>query len=645
MIASTIPSHVRSWIPPSFTWATPSDVFALEVDIDDPDVVAFVGEGSVATEIIAPKKHALAIAAVVGLDSLRGQLGAAVWHPKLLKPLGVVLRKGVHVPAHCHGVFCLPDSKSVLVLVGRNAPPNLEGWVPPALRSEANALHKAHLIEVAEFEERIRLKRESDKELVKAHPEMGRWLDVGGGYLAFAEFNQRPKLLAKQLFSVMPKAVLVRRPSKIGTNALNRRVAVAIEESGWRSSRDGTYEGIQALRVGRNNFSLVSWEPYQGLPAYPEIRWAVQRRLPNAIRSPRALQPSRPEFESGLRSMSETASVHGNAADDTDLVHAVDDIQLDQRDFNDRVDESKKGASDQGFEAIAWFQAYHIWSDDTWGIYIDAQKLDNLALSLLSDFRTHHVQSGSHSLAALLAFGLTYSHEMFHAKVEGVLSWMEINAGRPRHLRYKKRVYDALRETPEWLEEALANWSSWSWFQGAAIQAHIARHIPAPDALSRLVEATLDLAPPGYRDWRKGHNLATWRELSTQLSNASPKLSSFGMGLPLDSVFNGPLPYDLRPSDIPLHFVGNGAIADRVMANPANFNVPTRREIERALKYFSHILDASGGKGGHQKWTGPDQRAFILPTRDPVSVGVFKTFLQHLGINKAIYVREVRPNL
>ena len=53
----------------------------------------------------------------------------------------------------------------------------------------------------------------------------------------------------------------------------------------------------------------------------------------------------------------------------------------------------------------------------------------------------------------------------------------------------------------------------------------------------------------------------------------------------------------------------------------------------------------SGGKGGHQKWTGPDQRAFILPTRDPVSVGVFKTFLQHLGINKAIYVREVRPNL
>lgn len=39
------------------------------------------------------------------------------------------------------------------------------------------------------------------------------------------------------------------------------------------------------------------------------------------------------------------------------------------------------------------------------------------------------------------------------------------------------------------------------------------------------------------------------------------------------------------------------------------------------------------------------QRAFILPTRDPVRTGVFKTFLHHVGIDKATYVRQVRPNL
>ncbi|WP_158287749.1 hypothetical protein [Falsiroseomonas bella] len=51
--------------------------------------------------------------------------------------------------------------------------------------------------------------------------------------------------------------------------------------------------------------------------------------------------------------------------------------------------------------------------------------------------------------------------------------------------------------------------------------------------------------------------------------------------------------------------------------------------------------DQSGGATG----CGPDKRAFILPTRDPVSPGVFKTFLQHVGIDEATYVYELRPNL
>ena len=49
-------------------------------------------------------------------------------------------------------------------------------------------------------------------------------------------------------------------------------------------------------------------------------------------------------------------------------------------------------------------------------------------------------------------------------------------------------------------------------------------------------------------------------------------------------------------------------------------------------------------KRHHQKWFGPDQCALILPTRDPVSVGVFKTFRPHLGIDKATYVRGMRTN-
>jgi hypothetical protein len=352
----------------------------------------------------------------------------------------------------------------------------------------------------------------------------------------------------------------------------------------------------------------------------------------------------KPKFDTGSQPVEDSVLVHGIDPESTDLKDALDDLQLDQSDYRNRVDDVRKDAKGQGFEAIAWFQPYHVWTEETWGIYFDARKLDDLALSFLDDFKSARVH-GSHSLAALLAFGLTYAHELFHARVEAALSWAEINAQQPRHLRYKERVYQALRETPDWLEEALANWSAWNWFTAPGIQSLVARMASNAEGLDRVVEASLDLAPPGYQEWRLGHQPGTWRTFANQLSTGNPKVTTAGIGLPLESALTGPLPYDFQTADIPLRFVGPGVIADRLQSHPATFNVPPRRELERALKHFRHSLDASGGKGGHQKWTGPDQRAFILPTRDPVSTGVFKTFLHHVGIDKATYVRQVRPNL
>jgi hypothetical protein len=124
-----------------------------------------------------------------------------------------------------------------------------------------------------------------------------------------------------------------------------------------------------------------------------------------------------------------------------------------------------------------------------------------------------------------------------------------------------------------------------------------------------------------------------------------PRLTSPSIGLPIESIVAGPFPYDFQPSDIPLRFVGRGQIAERLLSHPATLNVPARAELEKALKYFKHVPKQSGGKGSHEKWTGPDQRAFILPKRDPVSPGVFRTFLGHVGIDKSTYLRDVRPNL
>lgn len=639
MSKTTSQTARRSWIPHYIAWSSLPDLFAVEVSGKDPDVVGFVSTGSMDVTIWHPKKAARAMSALIhGQDSLLGQFAIAAWDPRRLKPLATGTPREKSVKVYFHGAFSLDSSDALLVIAGRNAPMQPYEWTSQSLKTEADSLYAAHLTEMADFEDRVSREKLDRERLYEKSPELKRFEGLGPQ-------EQPPSVQAKLLLPFLPKATTFSAPLTLRPDALDRRSIAAIEDSGWLPSRDGTYLGIRHILVGTKISCVLTWEPYSGPPSYPEVRWAVQRRLPQALRKPRLAHVGRPEFESGAQpSDLPTGTVSGVDSGGQEWLDSLDDVQLDDRDYRERIDESRKDRQARGFEAIAWFQPYHSYSEEVWGIYFDARKLDDLALSLLDDFRPHRVH-GSPSDAARLAFGLTYAHELFHARVEAALSWLEVNALQPRHLRYKQRVYDTLRETPEWLEEALANWTSWDWFQSEPIQALFAHSKANLDGLRKVVESSLDLSPPGYRDWRLGHHPVTWRNFTTQLSTGQAKTSASALALPLESTLRGPLPYDFLASDIPVRFVGSGVIADRLQSQPATFNVPTRRELERALKFFRHILDVSGGKGGHQKWTGPDQRAFILPTRDPVSVGVFKTFLQHLGIDKATYVREVRPNL
>ncbi len=602
--------------------------------------------------VYATKKVARMLAAAIGKETLRGQVEEAVWVPAKLKPEGQPIKSGTKIVAYCHGMFLLPGEKTLCVVVGCAKPITSDAWISAALKAEADAMQLDHQAQIAEFEARIQRKKQQNEASFSSTPAMDKDKNVADAYLAMEHFSQRPVLTAARLLPSLPRAAKFPQPTSGDPEKLARAAIAAIAASGWPPSRDGNYVGILPGAAARRAQGLVSWTPHTGLPSYPEVRWAVQRRLPVALRNPRSEQMGKPKFDTVIQPAQDSVQVQGFDPESTNLKDALDELQLDQTDLRSRVDDVRKDVEGQGFEAIAWFQPYHVWTEGTWGIYFDARKLDDLALSFLDDFRSQRVH-GSHSLAALLAFGLTYTHELFHARVEAALSWQELNAQQPRHLRYMERVYQARRETPEWLEEALANWSAWNWFKPRGIQAVVACMSSNPEGLDRVVETSLDLSPPGYQEWRLGHRSGTWRTFANQLSTGNPRTAAPGIPLPLESVLIGPLPhalphalpYDFLPADIPLRFVGPGVIADRLQSHPATFNVPPRRELERALRHFRHSLDAASGKGGHQKWTGPDQRAFILPTRDPVSTGVFKTFLHHVGIDKATYVRQIRPNL
>ena len=620
-------------------------MFFIDVPVNDSDIVEFIATGVLEISIYGTRVSALTWTRLLASEeTLRGQLEKAVWAPTKLKPTGSRIKTGTKVAAYCHGVFLLPDGKNLCVAVGRSKPGALDAWISAGLKAGAEMLMLDYQSKLAEFNGAIDRKKKDKEDFSAQNSQVKKFEGFAEALLAIESLYHRPVLTAEPLLASLPCAVKFTQPTSGDHGRLARAAIIAIAASGWPPSRDGSYAGILQGAPSRRRQGLVSWVPHIGLPSYPEVRWAVQRRLPAALQKPRIKQIGKPKFDTGTQPAQDSVRINGFDTVSKDLEDALDELQLDERDFRERVDGVRKDAEGQGFEAIAWFQPYHVWTEETWGIYFDARKLDDLALSFLDAFMPARVHR-SHSLAALLAFGLTYAHELFHARVEAALSWTEINAQQPRHLRYKERVYQALRETPDWLEEALANWSAWNWFKAPGVQSVVARMTPNVEGLERLVEDSLDLAPPGYQEWRLGHQLGTWRTFANQLSTGKPKITITSIGLPLESALTGPPPYDFQPDDIPLHFVGPGIIADRLQSHPATLNVPPRRELERALKHFNHSLDASGGKGGHQKWTGPDRRAFTLPTRDPVSPVVFKTFLHHVGIDKATYVRQVRPNL
>jgi hypothetical protein len=514
--------RLQSWIPPSFVWTTATDVFWIEVSISDSDLVEFISTGARELTVHDTKKTAQTFAAMIGKDTLRGQFEEAVWVAAQLRPEGPRVKAGTKVHAHCHGVFLLPGEKHVCVVAGRAKPSSQDAWISTALQAEADTLLREHQSKVAEFEkesERKKQENEAFYDRITDKLNADKLKQVADVYSAM-ESNQRPVFTAVGLLPLLPRAATFALPTSRDPDKIMRSAIAAIATSNFQPSRDGTYGGILPSPVGRSVRGIVSWTPHNGLPSYPEVRRAVQRRLHAALRKPRNVELGRPKLDSGTQPDNDSVVVHGFDPGAGDVNEALEDLQLDQSDFRSRVDSIREDIKRYGYEAIAWFQPYHVWTEETWGIYFDARMLDDFAGSVLDEFTLHSVR-GSHGLAAFLAFGLTYAHELFHARVEAVLSWLEINALRPKHLRYKQRVYDALREKPEWLEEALANWSAWDWFKSDVVQAVMARRITNPEGLERVVASSLDLSPQGYREWRLGQQPSTWSTFATQLATPS----------------------------------------------------------------------------------------------------------------------------
>lgn len=597
-------SKQSSWIPPSISWKQVDDLFWFSVPINADDLLKFIAHGF--CEVTAPKRGDARRRGKLLREGVQGQLfdrlgGPAGW--KAASRAGA----GRSLIAYCHGVFKTLDPSTVCVLAGPARPNGMSGWISKDLSSAALVLFKAG------EDEQVR-KPESH----------------AGGSWPTASLSPEPTI--KSLIGLLP-SVLAVDTAPVLDDKIDNAAAGVLNTAGALTSRDGTYEGLLRRSSLKKVQGLILHEPYVGPPSYPEVRWAVLGRIPSAVFKPRRADIARAEFGDA-----------GPRLDLSDLGGALDDLSLDDDRLDERAGEVKGAISDGGFEAFAWYQSWHIWNEETWGIYLDAGALDRYALSLHADCKAAGVVC-SQDLAAHLAINLIYEHELFHARVEAGLAWMELSALQPRYKRYKSNVYNALEFSPDWLEEALANWASWAWFQSPSTRAVLSDMGGDPDKLAPIIESSLDLSPEGYKEWRKGEDLLVRRLFMGQLASGRERPDLQRLGLPIESLLDGPYPFDLRTSDVPFRFVGSGQIAERLLSNPAIFNVPTRREVEKVLKFFGYEHEKARGKGSHEGWIKPGKGTFPLPTRDPLSQKVFRALLDHLGLTKQQYVWDIRPKI
>ncbi|MCU0665469.1 MAG: type II toxin-antitoxin system HicA family toxin [Myxococcota bacterium] len=406
-----------------------------------------------------------------------------------------------------------------------------------------------------------------------------------------------------------------------------------ISSSGISPPRDGMYECTAVRTCKLEPAALVRWVPRGDITPALEVKAALEQKRPSAFARPRLTGRHPPTFES------DEEGVLARAAGIAQGWPRQEEAELADR-LPRPLDDGRGSFSARGFEAIAWYQSFHRYEEEFWGIHFAAGTLDTVVADFASDVQKRRLSRLPRTLAATLMFEMTLAHELFHARADFICAWLELATSKKHYLPYKKNIYDALRFTEDWREEALANWVAHQWLMTNVARLQGDGLVDDIAGLQSLVADWLDFSPEGYRRWRDGNTHDAWDRLGSELTHGRPcPRSSTPLSNPLGEVLRAGALIDLHDCDVPSYWVGRGVVADMLFSSPA------REEIVGVLKHFGYRLLSRRGKGSHQFWEGPGGRGFTLPKRDPLSVGVFHELLEHFGWTKRQYMEDVRSRI
>lgn len=529
--------------------------FVVCAPASDPALVELIASG---LHVPVPRRVSAATAVDQALLALAQPLMAEL--TKAVSCSGGFAGKNVgeSVLVFCHAVAVDHPAASVgLVCSLTEANPS---WLPESARERARELLAQHRARVARSRACEVL---NEIDLAGSRPDACAVKDSEGHSEAATVACNPPEPIrpdVASLLSVLLPGVVARVSDGNWLDGIGARIS-KIHDKQHPPPRDGLYQAVVALANPAEPAALVSWMPHRGTTPYSEVRGAVLHRVPAAFAQPRV---------GGLSTQAADLSrigafvLHVLDPQDASWEEAFADVELDLVDRADAVKKARGKLKRRGLDAIGWYQPHHEYTADTWGIYVDAAGLEELACSISEGLRASEFGWSDDGLAARLAFMLVFQHQHFHARVEAVLTWLEVQTLRPKYRPYLQRVFSQAGQTDNALEEALATYWAWTWIaaETSANQTKGRYSREGALAIRNVVEEHLEQAPLGQRRWREGASNELWSALATQMVQARAKLGARAIPLPLEQLLRDPLPFECAEfKDVPFRFVGSGRIS------------------------------------------------------------------------------------
>ena len=396
-----------------------------------------------------------------------------------------------------------------------------------------------------------------------------------------------------------------------------------LAKNGNRLARDGKYL-LWVVRDPEDGewLAVIAYSPREDVPALVECIAAAKVLVPAAFRDPLLSEQRPPESAARISAL----PVGIEHLEDLGLLSGLLEevaVRISPADAETRT---RQRLSERGTEALGWYQSFHVYGADAWGVYMRDEAIEDLAVWLL-----HRMQAkGSNGFACALptTLRLILEHEFFHAQVDVFALTQELVGGRPLYFSYENQVYEPSLANGA-LEEALANWEARKTIEPFLWSLRASRSIDQVgiDETLKFVEEVFDHSPKGYRDWRIGANPLAFRAQAAQIVSGKSRPAP-----PLP-----PIEGMLRQTPGVLEFQGSVPIWTTHLSalGGALFATPSLREAQRLLRSRGFRPDSGRGKGGHIMWFAQDGgKGFPLPTRDPLSWTVYSNLLDLLGISR-----------